>query len=81
EFATSSVSSPGLESYLALPSAQVKSIFENVVDDLHWLDPSLRGYLKMSFTSTQAKGEWVFVDTITSSNYQAVVGRTAIFSA
>ena len=81
EFATSSVSSPGLESYLALPSAQVKSIFENVVDDLHWLDPSRRGYLKMSFTPTQAKGEWVFVDTISSSNYQAVVGKTAIYSA
>lgn len=81
EFATSSVSSPGLESYLALPSVQVKSIFESVVDDLHWLDPSRRGYLKMSFTPTQAKGEWVFVDTTTSSNHQAMVGRTAIYSA
>jgi len=40
EFATSSVSSPGLESYLPLPPAQVKSIFENVVDDLNWIDPN-----------------------------------------
>jgi alkaline phosphatase D len=79
EFATSSVSSPGLESYLALPSAQVKGIFEGVVDDLNWLDPSRRGYLLMSFTAAEAKGEWVFVDTITSSNYVATVGMTATY--
>ena len=79
EFATSSVSSPGLESYLALPSAQVKGIFEGVVDDLNWLDPSRRGYLVMSFTATEAKGEWVFVDTISSRSYVATVGKTATY--
>ena len=81
EFATSSVSSPGLESYLALPSAQVKGIFEGVVDDLKWLDPSRRGYLKMRFTATEARGEWIFVDTITSRSYQASIGRTAVYGA
>jgi len=80
EFATSSVSSPGLESYLALPPAQVKGIFEGIVDDLKWMDPSRRGYLKMSFTATEAKGEWVFVDTITSRSYQASVGHTASYT-
>jgi alkaline phosphatase D len=70
EFATSSVSSVGLESYFStLPSAQVKSIYENVVDDLKWMDPSRRGYLKMTFTKTQAKGEWVFVNTVKSTTY------------
>ncbi|MBP6764322.1 MAG: alkaline phosphatase D family protein [Rubrivivax sp.] len=81
EFGTTSVSSPGLESYLAFPGAQVKAIFEGVVDDLHWMDPSRRGYLKMTFTPTEAKGEWVFVDTITSSNYQAVVDHSASYLA
>lgn len=80
EFATSSVSSPGLEAYLALPTPQVKAIFEGVVDDLKWVDPSRRGYLKMSFTATEARGEWVFVDTITSRSYQASVGRTASYT-
>lgn len=79
EFATSSVSSPGLESYLALPPAQVKGIFEGVVDDLKWMDPSRRGYLKIGFTATEAKGEWVFVDTITNRSYQASVGHTATY--
>ena len=80
EFATSSVSSPGLESYLPLPPTQVKSIFESVVDDLNWIDPSRRGFLKMRFTVSEAVGEWVFIDTITSRSYTAVVGHTARYS-
>ena len=73
EFATSSVSSPGLESYLsALPPAQVKFIFENVVDDLVWMDPSRRGFLKMTFTPTRVSGEWVFIDTIGTRSYKVV---------
>lgn len=82
EFATSSVSSPGLEAYLAtLPPTQIKAIFEGVVDDLNWMDASLRGYLKMSFTSAEAKGEWVFVSTIDSRSYTATLGHTAIMKA
>jgi alkaline phosphatase D len=80
EFATSSVSSPGLESYLALPTPQVKAIFEGVVDDLMWIDPSRRGFLKMTFTAAEAKGEWVFVDTITNRSYQASVGHMASYA-
>lgn len=71
EFATTSVSSPGLEDYLsALPPAQIKQIFEGVVADLNWMDPSRRGFLKMTFTATAATGEWVFIDTIKSRTYR-----------
>jgi alkaline phosphatase D len=70
EFATHSVSSPGLESFLnTLPPAQIKGIFEGVVDDLKWMDPSRRGYLKMTFTTAQAKGEWVFINKIDARTY------------
>jgi alkaline phosphatase D len=82
EFATSSVSSPGLEDYLkTLTPAQIKSIFEGVVDDLNWMDASKRGFLKMTFTPTSAKGEWVFVSTITNRSYTAAVGYTATMAA
>jgi alkaline phosphatase D len=82
EFATSSVSSPGLEDYLVtLQPAQIKAIFEGVVDDLNWMDASKRGYLKMTFTPTQAKGEWIFVSTITSRTYTSSVGYTATMAA
>ncbi len=70
EFATPSVTSVGFESYFStLPSATVKSIFESVPDDVKWMDPSRRGYLKMTFTKTQAKGEWVFVNSVKSTTY------------
>jgi len=78
EFATSSVSSVGLESYFStLPSANVKSIYESVVDDLKWMDPSRRGYLKMTFTKTQAKGEWIFVNSVKSTTYTVETPATA----
>ncbi len=70
EFATQSVSSPGLETYLStLPPAQIKAIFEGVIDDLKWMDASRRGFLKMTFTPSQAKAEWVFINTISSRTY------------
>jgi alkaline phosphatase D len=81
EFATSSVSSPGFEEYLVtLPPVQIKAIFESVVDDLNWMDASRRGYLKMTFTPNEAKGEWYFVDTINSRTYTASLGHTARWS-
>jgi len=80
EFATPGVSSGGFEEYLpGFTPAQVSSLFENIVDDLRWLDPSRRGYLKMTFTATEAKGEWIFVNQVLSRTYSAVVGHTAPF--
>jgi len=77
EFATSSVSSPGLENYLVtLSPAQIKGIFEGVVDDLNWMDASQRGFLKMSFTPSEAKGEWFFVSTISNRTYTSALGQT-----
>ena len=76
EFATSSVSSPGLENYLVtLSPAQIKGIFEGVVDDLNWMDASQRGFLKMSFTPSEAKGEWFFVNTISDRTYNSSLGH------
>ena len=70
EFATPAVSSNGLEYYFpTLTPAQIKQTFEGVVDDLNWMDPSRRGYLKMSFTKTSAKGEWVFINSVRNTTY------------
>jgi len=91
EFATPSVSSPGFERTLTLPPAQLKAIFEGAdgktgaVDDLKWVNPSLRGYLKMTFSNAprpEAKGEWIFVSTVAERNYSidAAAGRTASYS-
>ena len=78
EFATPGVSSGGFEEYLpAFTPAQVKYLFENIVDDLRWMDSYRRGYLKMTFTAAQAKGEWVFVDQVLSRTYSSSIGHTA----
>ena len=70
EFATPSVSSPGLEEVLAaLTPAQLKGIYEGVVDTLKWMDASRRGYLRMTFTPSQARGQWSFVSRIDSRSY------------
>ncbi len=77
------MSSPGLESYLAaLSPEQVKFIFENVIDDLDWMDAKRRGYLKMTFTASAAQGEWVFVDRIDSRSYavDAAAGKTLVYT-
>jgi len=82
EFATPGVSSGGFEEYLpAFTPAQLKGLFENIVDDLRWMDASRRGYLKMTFTEAQAKGEWIFVDQVLSRTYSSSIGHTAPYRA
>ena len=51
-----------------------------MVDDLRWIDPSRRGYLRMRFTAAEAVGEWVFIDTITNRGFVATVGHTARYT-
>jgi alkaline phosphatase D len=82
EFATGSVSSPGLEEYLVtLKPAEIKGIFEGVIDDLKWMDASQRGYLKMTFTGNEAKGEWFFVNTITNRTFTSTLGKTVTMNS
>jgi alkaline phosphatase D len=76
EFSTSSVTSPGFEKILSpITPAQIKFMFENIIDDLKWIDTSKRGYLKMTFTPTSVKGEWIFIDTISSKLYTSYINK------
>ncbi|MFN3581063.1 MAG: alkaline phosphatase D family protein [Pseudomonas sp.] len=73
EFATASVSSPGLEEYLGLPIAQIPQIEQVItilVDQLDYLNAAQRGYMLVTFTPEQAHAQWQFVDTIKSTSYQ-----------
>jgi alkaline phosphatase D len=70
EFATSSVSSPGMEEYLsALPPAQTQQIFMGVVDDLRYAETASRGFLMMRFSAAEARGQWHFVSTVKAASY------------
>ena len=71
EFATSSVTSPGWESYFPSMISTIKSLFQDTTSksNVQWMDASRRGYLKMTFTAAQAKGEFIFVDSVTGGTY------------
>jgi alkaline phosphatase D len=76
ELATPGVSSPGLESYLTIPPAQITQIFRGVVDDLRWMDASQRGYLLLTVTRAELQADWVFVSDVTKTSFTASIGNS-----
>ena len=47
-----------------------------LIDDLNYCDTNRRGYLQMTITAAEVKGEFVFVSTVKSKTYTAAVGKT-----
>ncbi|MDK9771647.1 alkaline phosphatase [Vibrio sp. B181a] len=73
EFATSSVSSPGLEEYLALEPvaiAQMEYTLPNLISELQWTDIKQRGFMRVTFTPEKAESTWYMLSTIKDRNYQ-----------
>ncbi|HHC7347948.1 alkaline phosphatase D family protein [Vibrio parahaemolyticus] len=73
EFATSSVSSPGLEEYLALDPvaiAQMEYTLPHLVSELKWADIKQRGFMRVTFTADTAQSTWYLVSTIKDKKYQ-----------
>ena len=73
EFATTSVTSPGLEEYLGLPdipsSVQLEEALKILIDDLHYANTFDRGFMIVTFTDDKATSEWFYVDNYDSENY------------
>ncbi|WP_348825188.1 alkaline phosphatase D family protein [Flavobacterium aestuarii] len=84
ELATPGISSPGFEVYLGNPTPQTLTAFEGalttLIDDLDYFDASRRGFILTTFTNSNVKAEWVFVNTILSSSYTASIGHTVVYS-
>lgn len=66
EFATTSVTSPGVEAYLrgATPAA-VATAMEQANPTLRWADTARRGYAHVSLTPAQAWCDWRFTAPVT----------------
>ncbi len=82
EFATSSVTSPGLEQYVGLDTAAVAGFeqsLEILIDDLQYVDASSRGYLKATFTEGEANAQWKIINTIAQEGYSETVGNTVSY--
>jgi len=91
EFAGSSVTSPGFESagLGGLASSLDGSVLGSsavgaglgLIDDLNYADTIRRGYLLLTVTGANVKGEYLFVSTVKSSAYAASIGRTITVAA
>jgi alkaline phosphatase D len=93
EFATTSVTAPGYESAglgaLASTIDGSSPLIANgingtgmgLISDVNYSDTMRRGYLLMTVTAANVKGEFVFVDTTTSKAYAASVGKTVTVAA
>ena len=74
EFATSSVSSPGMEGFLGLDGqADLRERYETglttLVDNLHYVNGGDRGYVLVTFTPERAVSEWRYLNTVTADDY------------
>lgn len=80
EFAVASVTSPGLEQYLALdePTAQgLEGGLSVLIDDLQYSNLYDRGFAIIEFTPERTYVEWYFVDNIESQTYALRETRSA----
>ncbi|ENW19130.1 alkaline phosphatase D family protein [Acinetobacter haemolyticus] len=80
ELATSSVSSPGMEKYLNIPTDQLQQFefefaFTTLIDELNYCNLNQRGYLMVEFNEEKVHSEWIFVDSIKKPEYQLDTAR------
>ncbi|MBK8971124.1 MAG: alkaline phosphatase D family protein [Hahellaceae bacterium] len=78
EFATPSVSSPGLEEYLSLSEGIVgatEGILTTLVDDLEYINVNQRGYMVVTFTPEAAQADWYFAESVKTQTYTELTSR------
>ncbi|MEE4659165.1 MAG: alkaline phosphatase D family protein [Halieaceae bacterium] len=76
ELATSSVSSPGLESFLGEETAlRFEAAMVTLIDGLHYTNLRDRGYLLATFTPTSVTARWRFVSNTDSTTYTLLDDR------
>jgi alkaline phosphatase D len=80
EFATSSVTSPGLEYYLGLDTPEAVMQGEMgataIIPSLQYANMNDRGFMLLNFTEEKASCSWVFVDDIKAESYSRLDART-----
>lgn len=73
EFATTSVSSPGMENYASLTTMEASIQFEyairNLIDDLVYTNLNQRGFMSIVFTNDDVIATWNYVDNNDSPIY------------
>ena len=79
EFASPSVTSPGLEEYLGLTTpeavAQTEGAFTVLIDDLKYANLSDRGFMEVVFTKNEVTSNWHHLSNYDSKSYTENVAR------
>jgi alkaline phosphatase D len=82
EFATTSVTSPGMEDYAGLSTTEIAMQFEDaitlLIDDLKYTNLNQRGYLIVEFNENEAIATWNYVDNINSTTYSLDESRKKV---
>ncbi len=74
EFATPSVSSPGLEVTLAKENpTQVAELFQKSVETLRFAETSRRGYMEVTATPESCRADWILISTVKEKIYTVEV--------
>ncbi|WP_317204210.1 alkaline phosphatase D family protein [Janthinobacterium sp.] len=77
EFATSSVSSPGMEgAYPKRTPDQVAQMMQQLIAPLYYAQTSKRGYMIVSASMEEVRCDWRFVDTVHSRHFSAATERS-----
>lgn len=75
EMATASVSSPGMESYLA--NSNPDELSDRLIQKnqhLHYQNSHQRGWLEINLTPTDVTGQWFYVDSVKTKSYTKIAG-------
>lgn len=78
EFATPSVTSPGLEDYLKIPALAAPATekqLTQMVEGLKYLNIHDRGFMTLSFTAEAVTTDYIFVSSILEQDYQVLSSR------
>ncbi|MCX2800171.1 alkaline phosphatase D family protein [Microbulbifer thermotolerans] len=81
EFATASVSSPGMETYLGLDEQGAVELARGMpllIDDLQYCNLHQRGYLALTFREDEVQAEWKFIDNIRSTEFAEAAGHRVV---
>ena len=77
EFATSSVSSPGLEEYFPSEApAAVAAGLTQLIGPLQYAETSSRGFMLLNVSEEACVAEWRYVSTVKSKTYSSWSGKT-----
>lgn len=82
EFATTSISSPGME-VLFRGESEIRDFEQAIrvlIDDLAYANASKRGFLQVNFTHSRAVSAYVFVDTVFGAVYHTDTEKEVSYS-